>query len=218
MAALVRDTASVAAPQVPKNKLWLDVKNSQTCACACMRAFQDLDHKAGNGESLSWVCVCTCASAASPVWAERGCRRGRGAWRQGRPGPTAAGWTHCSCRRWPDPPRRWSGPREHPTGWMRSTCRSLGTQHHLWAISYFPVFLGPTRWHSPMLASRQVMAWTSAPAYTSLSWLTTGRQSVWTRILLLPARTSTRHGWCFHTQCVETKHWWRHLTAERQFH
>lgn len=42
---------------------------------------------------------------------------------------------------------------------------------------------------SPMLASRQVMAWTSAPAYTSLSWLTTGRHIVWTRILRFPAGT-----------------------------
>lgn len=37
-----------------------------------------------------------------------------------------------------------------------------------------------------MLANRQVMAWTSAPAYTSLSWLTTGRHRVWTLIRLFP--------------------------------
>lgn len=42
---------------------------------------------------------------------------------------------------------------------------------------------------SPMLASRQVTAWTSAPAYTSLSWFTTGRHIVWTRILRFPSGT-----------------------------
>lgn len=52
---------------------------------------------------------------------------------------------------------------------------------------------------SPMLARRQVMAWTSAPAYTSLSWLTTGRHRVWTLIRLFPTGTD---GW-FVLTCFE---------------
>jgi hypothetical protein len=42
----------------------------------------------------------------------------------------------------------------------------------------------------PMLASRPVMAWTSAPAKTSDRELTTGKHMVWTRILLSPVETT----------------------------
>lgn len=61
----------------------------------------------------------------TPVWAERGCIQGRGAWKRGRRCRTAAGSTRCSCRRWPNPPPRSPGRHEHPTGWTIPTCRSL---------------------------------------------------------------------------------------------
>lgn len=66
--------------------------------------------------------------------------------------------------------------------------------------------------HSPMLAKSPVMACTSAPRYTSLSVVTTGKHIVWTRIRLSPARKEncSLHT-CFMKQYYKC-HGWLNLT------
>lgn len=64
-------------------------------------------------------------NSAAPVWAEPGCKEGRGAWRQGGRGQTAAGSTRCSYKSLQNPPQRWPGHLERPKDWTISTGRWL---------------------------------------------------------------------------------------------
>lgn len=67
--------------------------------------------------------------------------------------------------------------------------------------------------HSPMLAKSPVMACTSAPKYTSLSVVTTGKHIVWTRIRLSPARKENCNlHTCFMKQHYKC-HSWLNLTS-----